>query len=168
MANELQGLSMNLDARRVAALMEECFRCVEGMPKRGAALEWGVQWLARQGGAISFKSVERKFYAWLNSGKNQLAVVDRRRVLGKNTGKGIHNPAFVAYWVALAAEYQRSVRSAYNELRLRGAVIGGFCRKGEVGVDALAGECFLQQRARPLHIHHIGDGGGGAGYQLAE
>lgn len=129
MADGLQGLAMNLDARRVATLVEECCRCVEGMPKRGAALDWGVQWLARQGVCMSRKSLERKFYAWLKAGRSQLAVVDRRRVLGKNTGKGVHNPKFKAEWVRMAADCQRSVKTAYRELCRRwfaGEVIPGY------------------------------------------
>ena len=125
----LRGLTMALDARRAAALLEECCRCMEGMPKRGAAMQWGVQWLARQGLSTSAKSLERKFYAWLGGGKSQLALVDRRKVLGKNTGKGIHAPAFQLYWVGLVAQYQRSVKSAYRELCrawFAGQVIPGY------------------------------------------
>lgn len=129
MPNDLQGLTMCLDARREATLVEECCRCVEGMPKRGAALTWGVQWLAQQGVCMSLKSLERKFYAWRKGGRSKLAVVDRRKVLGKNTGQGVHNPKFKAEWVRMVANCQRSVKTAYKELRRRwfaGEVIPGY------------------------------------------
>lgn len=116
MKTDISSLSISLDARMRGSLLEECCRRVQQHPgSRADALAWGVQWLAGQGVSTSVKSLERTFYKFRKSGS--LACIDRRKVYGKNTGRGVHQPRFKAHWMELAANCPRGARAAYEELK---------------------------------------------------
>ena len=128
MKTDISSLPISLDARMRGSLLEECCRRVQQHTgSRTEALEWGVQWLAGQGVVTSFKSLERTFYKFRKGGS--LACIDRRKVYGKNTGRGVHQPRFKAHWIELAASCPRGARAAYEELKkawYAGEVIPGY------------------------------------------
>lgn len=128
MKTDISSLPISLDARIRGSLLEECCRRVQQHTgSRTEALEWGVQWLAGQGVTTSFKSLERTFYKFRKGGS--LACIDRRKVYGKNTGRGVHQPRFKSHWLELAANCPRGARAAYEELKkswYAGEVIPGY------------------------------------------
>ncbi len=131
MKTDISTLPIDSKVRLRGALVEEaCRRIQQYAGKQGDAIEQGVQWLAGQGVAMSFKRLETIFYKFKKVGS--IACIDKRKVYGKTTGRGIHQPRFKAYWINLAAEAARSVKTAYAELCRRwkaGEVIPGYERE---------------------------------------
>ncbi len=128
MKTDISTLSIDPEVRRRGALIEEACRRIRQHPgKRAEAIAWGVQWLAGQGVVTSFKTLENTYYALPKKGS--LACIDRRKVFGQHTGRGVHQPRFKAYWIRMGAEASRSAKSAYEELKkawYRGDVIPGY------------------------------------------
>ncbi len=128
MKTDISSLAIDMEVRRRGSLIEECCRRIATHHgTRADAIAWGVQWLAGQGVSTSFKSLERTFYAFRKNGS--LACIDKRKVYGKNTGRGVHQPRFKAFWTNLAAGAARSSYAAYLELKQmwsRGDPIPGY------------------------------------------
>ena len=128
MKTDISSLPISLDARMRGSLLEECCRRVQQHPgSRADALAWGVQWLAGQGVTTSYKSLERTFYKFRKGGS--LACIDRRKVYGKNTGRGVHQPRFRDFWLQLLMDCNRSGKTAFKKLKdkwFAGEMIPGY------------------------------------------
>lgn len=117
MKSDIATLPIDMDVRLRGTLLEAACKRIDAAPVRGAAIAQEVQYLASQGVSMSKKRLEATYYDWRKRGA--IACIDKRKVFGQTSGRGVHHPAFKAFWIGLAAQASISSKTAYEELLRR-------------------------------------------------